>query len=323
MSFQHRHSHFEKHSRPRGFTLIELLVVIAVIAILIALLLPSVQRAREAARRIQCINNLKQLGLALHNYHEQHKILPPGSISRFVPRTGPGLLVHLLPHLDQGNTYDGLDLNVSEIDFPNRVMAKTDLAVFVCPSDEVKTDPYPGPFPGDSGFIANWPAMSYLGVMGAGRNGALKDLEGFHCGDYFTDGIFFPYSTTRFKDITDGTSNSLAVGEHVYQRRSWLKGSYYETTPDTKVCITSTKNVRWPINSRPEEIGYYVFDPEAPATAPKIILFNDLWFGSKHPQGAVFLFGDGSVHFLNENINASVYQDLATINGRETNDWEP
>lgn len=309
--------------RRPAFTLIELLVVIAIIAVLVALLLPAVQQAREAARRVQCTNHLKQIGLALHNYHDSHRSFPVGAFWRYDPETGHGFLVALMPHLELNNAYEQLDLNVSQIEAPNRSIAKQVISLFQCPSDTRETDPYPGPFPGAPNFVADWPTRNYVGVTGAGRNGRVVDLEDDHCGDYFTDGMFYPRSRRRFRDIRDGTSQTLAVGEHTYQKRNWLKGAYYWQNPQTKVCISSAKNMRWTINADRDEVGYYVFDPDAPSGALQTILFNDLWFSSRHPGGANFLFADGSVHFVGETIDFGTLQDLATVAGQEVNEWQP
>ena len=291
-------------NRPRlAFTLVELLVVITIIGILIALLLPAVQAAREAARRLQCSNNLKQIGLALHNYHTAHKSFPCGAgMAPYSEGMSQGYCsigwhVDILPYIEQQSLYEG-----------GPAVA---LPVYVCPSaGEVVADlgdPRPG--------------TSYFGVTGAGKNGRFKDLEDSHCGDYYTDGVFYPLSSTRVADIRDGTSNTLAVGERTYVIRSWKSGTLWETNPDTKVCVYSAKNVRWPINISLDEVGYYAFDSNAPSGAPKTLLFNDVMYGSRHPGGAQFAFADGSVHFLPETIDLTVYQDLATIDGGEVNRW--
>ena len=310
----------------RGFTLVELMVVVAIIAILIALLLPAVQQAREAARRTQCRNNLHQLGIALHNYHDVARTFPLCTLTRFVPDTGHGFLVRLMPYLEMDNLHRGLDLNESQVFAPNRILAKQTIPVFLCPSDPDERDPYPGPFPDDpSGtFVANWPTTNYEGVMGACTNsektletGAPLTLPWPHCGSYCTDGVMVPYKSTAIREITDGTSNTLMIGERIYQKRSWLKGAYHQFDRDTKVCVSAAKNVKWPINSPPDENGYYVADPLAPSGATKDKLFNDLWFGSRHDGGAFFLLADGSARFINENLDFALFQSLATRNGGE------
>ena len=157
-------------------------------------------------------------------------------------------------------------------------------------------------------------------MTGAGRNGNVKDLEDGHCGDYYTDGMFYPHSKVRTSSVTDGLSSTLAVGERVYELRSWGKGAYFDSgSPDNKVCSFATKNVFYPVNTGPEDVGYYITDPDH---SPKTVLFNDLMFGSRHPGGANFLLGDGSVRFLTEEMEFEVFQDAATRNGEELMEWE-
>ncbi|MCA9074728.1 MAG: DUF1559 domain-containing protein [Planctomycetaceae bacterium] len=196
-------------SRRRGFTLIELLVVIAIIAILIALLLPAVQQAREAARRMQCKNNLKQLGLALHNYESTYTVFPMAGTRD----TDFSVQARLLPYVDQANLQNLLDFN--EVAFSGGFSAKipnplfvdafaTAIPLFLCPTD---------------------PAPSQTTVTASGNNytyGGLNYLMSFGSGtginyDFHvpTDGIFFQYSRDSFRDITDGTSNTVVMSETV------------------------------------------------------------------------------------------------------------
>jgi len=320
----------------RGFTLIELLVVIAIIAILIALLLPAVQQVREAARRTQCRNNLHQLGLALHNYHDSHARFPLTTTTRYTPQTSHGFQVRLLPLLDQSAIYNELNLDKSQIYAPNRILAKQQIPVFFCPSDRDERDPYPGPFYDDpSGtFVAQWPTINYIGLMGSGRNGAQVVLETGpslsipwpQCGNYDTDGLFVPFRSRTVPQITDGTSNTMAMGEHTYQKRSWLKGAYHQGSVTAQVCVYCTKNLRYPLNSKPKKtvdplqpsviIGWYAGDPDWSLT-PRTTMFNDIWFGSRHPGGALFLMADGAVRFVNNSIDFTLYQNLASIAGGE------
>ena len=296
--------------RNAGFTLVELLVVITIIGILIALLLPAVQAAREAARRLQCANNLKQLGLALHNYHQALGSFPTGAAWADGPDTRASWHVLVLPYLEQQSLYERLDQTQSMYDGENLELGKQIPHIFTCPSDgRQPTDPYK---PESQSRTTN-----YLGVMGAGRNGNVVDLNDGSCGDYYTDGVFFPYSRTRIADIRDGSSNTLAVGERIYELRLWTKGAYYDGTPDNHVCIFASKNIRWPMNSDPEVLCYRNCPGE------RTCLFNNLYFGSRHPGGAQYVFADGSVHFLSETINFQVYQDLATTNGGEVSNWSP
>jgi prepilin-type N-terminal cleavage/methylation domain-containing protein len=203
----------------RGFTLIELLVVIAIIAILIALLLPAVQQAREAARRSQCKNNLKQIGLALHNYHEQAGTLPPGWIGVDLATRLPdveglngfGWGAMILPHLDQTPLYNRINFFVGVADPLNLVPRTTNLTVYRCPSDTgpqqwTILDEADGTTP-----LAELPLANYVGAFGTGE---LHDCEGqpppFACRG---NGVFSHLSKTRFADLTDGVSTTILTGE--------------------------------------------------------------------------------------------------------------
>ena len=304
--------------RPAGFTLVELLVVIAIIGILIALLLPAVQAARESARRTQCINNLKQLGLALHHHQDGKKYLP--SAATIVPPTSEklvrGLLVDLFPYIEANSLADQLNSTVNFDAPPNSVLGKQRLNFFLCPShDKVHDENNTGVF---------WYASHYLGVMGSYRK--VQALEQAHCGSYSLDGLFIPDLSgeqtppqaprgNRLEDVLDGTSNTLAMGERTYHIRTWMRGAERQSAGPTKLCVIQAKNIRWPINTEPAVRNY--------TANPRTCLFNDLYFGSKHPGGANFVFADGSVHFLNQRISFRVYEDLATIKGGESNKWVP
>jgi len=185
----------------RGFTLIELLVVIAIIAVLIALLLPAVQQAREAARRMQCRNNLKQLGLALHNYESTHRVFPPGTLG--FPYVWSAQ-AQLLPFVEQANLKDVFDFNLPPLTFggmhplaaANEQAAKSRLPLLTCPSD---SEAVPG-----SGFNGG---ISYPACGGSGtvNDGSINNA----------DGVIFARSSIRFRDLVDGTSNTVVFGEQL------------------------------------------------------------------------------------------------------------
>jgi len=294
--------------RNTGFTLVELLVVITIIGILIALLLPAVQAAREAARRMQCANNLKQFGLALHNYHQAMGRFPPGaSWAAGSGGMGLGLHVFILPYIEQQAVYDELYETENAYHVP---LGQQVADVFTCPSDG--KHPYDRFSP-----EMKWRTTNYRGIAGAGRDGNLVPLGDSQCGDYYTDGVFFPYSHTRITDILDGSSNTMAVGEATFELRLWTKGAFFEGSPEDKVCVFTAKNIRWPMNSDPEVLCYM------DCTGSRTCLFNDSYFGSRHPGGAQFAFADGSTHFISETIDFIVFQDLATIDGGEVNEWSP
>lgn len=303
----------------RGFTLVELLVVIAIIGVLVALLLPAVQAAREAARRMSCSNNLKNVILAAHNYHDSF-----GHFCASAERTGNsdagvGMHISLLPYLEQNNLEDTVDSALDST--TNRTLAeanlsgvlyRTDLSVYWCPSRtrEDKED-----WTGEGIGMA-----TYFGVMGAKRNCSFYDLEDAHCGDIYNDGVFYPYETVNMKDITDGTSRTLAIGERTYSLRGFFTGAFYSGTEPynnvTKVCSYAAKNMRFGITT-PEESGYYV-QAENPEPHWRLIVpFNDLHWGSEHPGGAHFAYADGSVHFLNDDTELEIMRSLASRNGGE------
>jgi prepilin-type processing-associated H-X9-DG protein len=145
-------------------------------------------------------------------------------------------------------------------------------------------------------------------------------LEKNLCGDLFTDGVLYPGSNTRIAEIRDGTSNTLAIGERTYIFRQWMLGATKYGNPPKRICSGSAHNIRYPFNANPFELedGFYKFDRDAPAAASKEMLLNDLFFGSEHPGGSQFSFADGSVHMLHDELDFTVYQNLATRDGGET-----
>ena len=291
----------------RAFTLIELLVVIAIIAILIALLLPAVQQAREAARRTQCKNNLKQIGLALHNYHDVHLTFPSGtSPSRLTTNNNRvranfeswGWSAFILPFLDQQPLFDNLDINGSTL---NEALMRADaagtlnssfetLSAFMCPSDTT------GPrmdtarrssFAGLAGVSVDWraPTMNYAGSTGGVCGDVRSPREQ---NDRPPLGIFYNGSKVRIRDITDGTSNTFLVGEREERcgAGTWI-GARNPDGSGSQGNDYGLARVRIPVND-PVNTG------------------NDRCtdgFSSLHTGGAQFLFCDGSVHFISENID--------------------
>ena len=287
----------------KGFTLVELLVVIAIIGILIALLLPAVQAAREAARRMQCSNNLKQMGLAMHNYADAHsENFPPGS-------PGParhGLFTYLLPHMEQSMVFDAIDLAGSPYDDPQRY---TVIAVYHCPSytgpELVKTHQHHH----NLGAIC-----TYQGYGGA----VITGTEGIDAvnGRLPQNGIFGWEMNRRMRDITDGLSHTLAMGEFVH--RDWDKENSDVADP--------TGNARpWILGaSSSAALGSYAFKVVSDFhinsnVQRKVdgIPYNHLPFGSDHPSGGNFLMADASVSYIDEMLDFEVYRGLATCNGGE------
>lgn len=279
--------------RKRGFTLVELLVVIAIIGVLMALLLPAVQAAREAARATQCKNSIRQVGLALHNYHDTHERLPPGWIADAPEGTpGWGWMVSILPQLEQGALHDGLiKRNLPIDDAVNQQAREHVVKLFLCPSDpKPKQFQLGGPGgPGDT--VDDGPPVflvarsNYVGVFGT-----LEIEDDPTAGD----GAFYFLSTTRFADITDGLSNTLLVGE----RGSRLGGSLWQGV----VPAASEAMARI--------VGISDHTPNHPDAH-----FDD--FSSYHPSGVHFVLGDGSVRRIDDHIDLAIYQGLMTIGGGE------
>ena len=267
-----------------GFTLIELLVVLAVVGVLTALLLPAVQSSREAARRMQCLQQIRQLGLALHNYHHAHSIFPPGSLVRgpsFPILSGWGWGAMILPELEQAALYQQLDFNHGTAVALNRDRIATSLTIWRCPS-EVE----PG-----------------LMTVGSVLHPQIDIASGNYCG---VAGILREMSRTRIGDITDGTSQTLMVGERVIQpgangslphtsgwfgQIAFVDGYEYRSVPHVHV------HRDFPINGT--------------MTSPD-------HFSSRHSGGAIFGLADGSARFLSENLDSLVFESLGTPDGGES-----
>ena len=300
--------------RNRGFTLVELLVVIAIIGILIALMLPAVQAAREAARRTQCKNNLKQIGLALHNYADSFKVFPPSSTSGIgngvwnYPGAGPSdATIHLhsfasllLPYLEQENISEAVNYNVSALDPVNRNIASQILPFYRCPSysgRDYSDEPlYVTTVGYDKFAIRNYVALGARTVVG---------LSGMTP----PEGVLFPGSKTGFRDVLDGTSNTIVFAETREERSAvWIDG--------TSAAVAA----RWVDLSSPTYAGNTVSINHTPYF-PGGVFPNSIGqaYGpsSFHPGGAQHAFVDGSVQFLKETMDATVYDALATRAGGE------
>ncbi|MFN0055112.1 MAG: DUF1559 domain-containing protein [Planctomycetales bacterium] len=266
--------------RRRGFTLIELLVVIAIIAVLIALLLPAVQQAREAARRTQCKNNLMQIGLALHNYEMAYERLPPGSVNP----TGPirneakgyhvGWLVQILPQLDQPNLFQHFNFNVGVYDDANQPPVSKSVPSFLCPSSP------------------------FGSRMGSSYAGCHHDVEAPI--DVDNNGVLFLNSSVQYRDIRDGASNTLFVGEAGGDVLGWASGTR-----------ATLRNTGTPINFRG---GFSPTSTPVGAGQANSLSEDELLavggFSSSHVGGANFLLGDGGVRFISENVNPQTLQNL-------------
>jgi len=281
----------------KAFTLVELLVVIAIIGILVSLLLPAVQAAREAARRMSCYNNLKQIGLALHNYHDTHKSLPMGWIGvdpatrqpHALGQPGWGWAARVLPFLEQSNTESLLKGDLPITDPSNLAARSTHLALYRCPSDANSQDFFDitGSMP-----TVRIPVANYVGMAGTQELENCEPLPiGVQCR---TDGIFYHNSSTQFRDITDGLSNTFMVGE----RNSKIdKSTWVGSIPGADEGFARFLGIA---DHAPNTVGAHLDD-----------------LSSYHPAGTNFVIADGSVRLITETIDLTVYQALATTRGGE------
>jgi len=300
--------------RHKGFTLVELLVVIAIIGILIALLLPAVQAARESARSTQCSNNLKQLGLGCHNYHVANKCFPvnisyDGAIDGSTPPgtnfNAKGWIVSVLPHIEQEPLYDQFKqfFDSSLWDTNCRPLMKTQLSILQCPSDDSVRRLSTQQFQWSGIQVA---LTSYKGSIGDNPMGGSSSL--WNTPDLSTNtdchrraecpGIFWRNDyiyTVRISDIRDGTSNTFLIGEDVPEQ-NYHSAAFY-ANGDYASCHA-------PLNYFPK--------PPTPTQ-----WWNVMSFRSLHPGGAHFCMADGSVTFISESIQIELYHDLATKAGRE------
>ena len=284
----------------RGFTLIELLVVIAIIAILIALLLPAVQQAREAARRTQCRNNLKQIGLALHNYHDVHNALPPGwvgataGVADIEGVNGFGWSVFLLPYIDQAPLYNQFNFSVGLLDPVHNEERVQILPFFRCPSDTGTATWQIGEEADPSIIITTLSTTNYVGSFGTTE---LEDCEtgsGLTNGQCRGNGSLFHNGKVQLRDFTDGTSNTFICGERVSTAgySTWVG-----VVPEGEEGMARILGVA---DHTPNHQPSHLDD-----------------FSSQHAGGALFVMGDGAVRFISANIDLGLYQGLFTLRGGE------
>ncbi len=337
-----------------GFTLVELLVVIAIIGLLIALLLPAVQAAREAARRMSCTNNLKQIVLALHNFHDSHLAFPVGSPSKTCPgyesipawqyRWGP--MAMLTPYMEQFNVYKSLNLDVPlyghtgvyngpgvGVHPSNRVPVTQEISFFYCPSDrQQKVVPPDAELP--------FASTNYMACWGRGAPTATGTAV------FDTDGLFNQSRAIRFADVTDGTSNTAAFSESLLPDPTMPFSGGITLTPENKDLVIvgarsgggPTLTVEWcsrfgqPVASRPSRgtrwvdgfvlftAYYHWWGPNSPIPdCSKWAPLRSLWqmARSRHPGGVNMAQVDGSVRFVSDTLDIEAWRALGSINGGE------
>lgn len=290
--------------RQRGFTLIELLVVIAIIAVLIALLLPAVQQAREAARRSQCKNNLKQLGLAMHNYHDTANRFPlNSSYTGGIAVNNRSGYVGMLPYLDQAPIYNMMNMSVSGIVAPNLAFTQQILVAAICPSDP---DGQKTTLLGqDAGTSTAMAISDYAFCLGDYTNATSTTAGSTQTPQYANGvtssgrGMFSRGNwSCKIADITDGTTNTIAMGECIGAWCGWQVGWGFQsfgTTAHAINYLNATLKNSAAVGNHDACIG----------------------FRSQHVGGAHFLLGDGSVRFISENISGATYSALASRAGGE------
>jgi len=322
--------------RRRAFTLIELLVVIAIIAVLIALLLPAVQSAREAARRAQCVNNLKQMGLALHNYESGNGSFPIGLVRYTRPNCDANsnrrhtLFAFILPYMEQAAVYNGLNFHFGASSTTNITAQETKIAAYVCPSDLPSTGPINPP----------GGPLQYIGVNQGSYAGVAGNIELFryryepgtnnnNCNHLEGNGSFVISWNYKISSISDGTSNTLFVGEtsrFVGQPASWQNpwnyGEWFDLVGGVgggSMVMGIAYTAARPSSRLVDADVIPIIDPDPFTWYQKAAAqaYGNHGFRSLHPGGVNFLMGDGSVKFIKSGISLPTYWALGTRAGGE------
>jgi prepilin-type N-terminal cleavage/methylation domain-containing protein/prepilin-type processing-associated H-X9-DG protein len=322
---------YARIAREHGFTLIELLVVISIISVLIGLLLPAVQSAREAARRLQCTNNLKQIILAAHNYEFTNGSLPPGYCWQAYAGNytdAAGHLVRIAPYLEQSGLFNAMNFDIPMYYPANTTITGTALNVLWCPSDAaiwnqrytypagtVQPVAMPMTYSSYAGSMGTWPTFGYVDATFSTNQAVLTQVNGvlfnigYPPGNPITIyGTSYPgqagISPTRLVDVTDGTSNTIAYGEHAH--------GLFSQTQDAQG-ITDINDWNWWVSGNFGDTLFTTYFPLNPQNKLKTDYYEGGAFiqgddmvlsaSSFHPGGANFAFMDGSVRFINETVD--------------------
>jgi prepilin-type N-terminal cleavage/methylation domain-containing protein/prepilin-type processing-associated H-X9-DG protein len=321
----------------RGFTVIELLVVITIIALLVALLLPAVQAAREAARRMQCVNNLKQIALASHNFHDMKQTLPPGAS---LDASEASSLVFLMPFIEGTSTYNAFNLSLDVTQDPSNVTARdSNVRTFLCPSD-----PSTGSWPDIATLTTPTGQSNYFGNLGT--NGWVYERVNGISKSSSQVGMYAYGSATTFADVQDGTSNTVLYAE--------IKRSLYPNNTNLVLAVTPVLFLVWgrtpPPNNKNDlkpppacnapspfpyldytglqyQMGFFttaLYTHTVPPNYPGQDCMNfpiedqgHLASRSYHPEGVNVAFSDGSVRFIKDTIAFPIWQALGTRSGGE------
>jgi prepilin-type processing-associated H-X9-DG protein len=315
--------HTRSHARRAAFTLIELLAVFAIIVVLMALMLPAVQMAREAARRTECLNGLKQIGLSLQSYHDDLGVLPPGRTRSMIDGQGHcfSALAQLLPYLAETNVFNSINFQHSaDRSIQNNTARASFLKVFLCPSDPYR--------------MLRTPSASTNYMLNTGTIYPIVN----------SDGVFFENSALMLRDILDGTSNTVCVSETVRSDGNPLNN--YLTLKPEDVPLTDydlqctpdqvsedARGARWIYGAPGHSLYNHRRPPNDPrldcrAGGPQSIQTNATWDAvshditarSRHPGGVQSLFADGHVRFIANTVDSLVWRALGTIAGDETVD---
>jgi prepilin-type N-terminal cleavage/methylation domain-containing protein len=326
-------------SAPRAFTLVELLVVIAIIGILIALLLPAIQAARAAARRNSCLNQIRQLGLACNVFNDANKAFPPGAVGR----GRHAIFTYLLPYIEEKALFESLkpSIDAKSAAASQTAARETVISMYICPEwpgEKVTT--------GSSKAEQNGAPATYQAVAGSISSKTLAtDILKSTTGNITKNGMFTmaePRDPAKFyrdtvgikiRRVSDGLSKTFAIGEFAHRDYKGATTDYTNFPGNVRPWIAADNQgtidkTQWDneINNRDfVNIGYYglkcIKDQPLNSIADRIadgVPFNNLPFSSFHTTGAHFVMGDGSAHFITEDIDFQTYLGLATINGGES-----